>query len=306
MNGLYLATAVILLGGVGTWLLLPHRLGRMTPKRVQSIGAALTILALLLLSGFYSAPSSFVQNAFFYAFATAAVAAAIAMITSRNPVYSALWFALVVLSTSGLFLLAGAQFLAAGTIIVYAGAIIVTFLFVIMLAQSEGQALYDRAARTPAIASLCGFVLLWGVFYALIVVGTPNGPETSDAAGRARVVPLPILIGAVDATGKSARGRILPGSEPAIVISRALSPTSMLPPETTSPDAPTSSHVGGLGASLFTDHLLSVELAGTILFVALIGAIAIATPKAPIRPANRYGVAAGDPAQAEALAKLPS
>ena len=53
----------------------------------------------------------------------------------------------MVLSTSGLFLLAGAQFLAAGTVIVYAGAIIVTFLFVIMLAQMEGRAQYDRAAR---------------------------------------------------------------------------------------------------------------------------------------------------------------
>ena len=98
---------------------------------------------------FYTTPGAFLQNAFFYAFATAALSGAILTITSRNPVYSALWFASVVLSTSGLFLLAGAQFLAAGTIIVYAGAIIVTFLFVVMLAQSEGQAVYDRMARAP-------------------------------------------------------------------------------------------------------------------------------------------------------------
>ena len=70
--------------------------------------------------------------------------------TSRNPIYSALWFASVVLSTAGLFVLAGAQFLAAGTIIVYAGAIIVTFLFVIMLAQMEGKARSTTgAARAP-------------------------------------------------------------------------------------------------------------------------------------------------------------
>ena len=75
-------------------------------------------------------------------------------VTSRNPVYSALWFASVVLSTSGLFLLADAPFLAAGTIIVYAGAIIVTFLFVIMLAQMEGKADYDRAARSPGLGDL--------------------------------------------------------------------------------------------------------------------------------------------------------
>ncbi len=43
-------------------------------------------------------------------------------------------------------------------------------------------------------------------------------------------------------------------------------------------------HVAGLGATLFTDHLISVEIAGAILFVALVGAVCIATPKPPIRP----------------------
>ena len=43
-------------------------------------------------------------------------------------------------------------------------------------------------------------------------------------------------------------------------------------------------HVAGIGESFYTDHLISVELAGTLLFVALIGALAIATQKAPVRP----------------------
>ena len=71
------------------------------------------------------------------------------MITSRNPVYAALWFALATLSTCGLFLLQSAPFLAAATIIVYAGAIIVTFLFVIMLAQQAGATVYDQRSRQP-------------------------------------------------------------------------------------------------------------------------------------------------------------
>ena len=91
---------------------------------------------------------------FFYVFSLAAIVGGLLTVTSRNPVYSALWFASVVLSTSGLFLLAGAPFLAAGTIIVYAGAIIVTFLFVIMLAQMEGKATYDRAARCSGPSDL--------------------------------------------------------------------------------------------------------------------------------------------------------
>ena len=42
--------------------------------------------------------------------------------------------------------------------------------------------------------------------------------------------------------------------------------------------------VAGLGESLYSDHLVTVELAGTLLFVALIAAVAITGPKRPIRP----------------------
>src|SRR5205085_8838218 len=106
---------------------------------------------------------------------------------TRNPIYSALWFAAVVLSTSGLFLLAGAQFLAAGTVIVYAGAIIVTFLFVIMLAQMEGRALYDRTARAPFRATLTCFLLFWALLYSLFLVKPPaagNYPMRADDDAR--------------------------------------------------------------------------------------------------------------------------
>ena len=40
--------------------------------------------------------------------------------------------------------MAGAQFLGIATVAVYAGAIVVTFLFVLMLAQPGGHAMYDR------------------------------------------------------------------------------------------------------------------------------------------------------------------
>ncbi len=86
----------------------------------------------------------------------------------------------MVLSTSGLFLLAGAQFLAAGTVIVYAGAIIVTFLFVIMLAQMEGRAAYDRAARAPFRATLTCFLLFWAL-------ALRADPSSARARGRSGV-----------------------------------------------------------------------------------------------------------------------
>src|SRR5206468_2720771 len=88
-------------------------------------------------------------------------------ITQRNPARAAFSFALVVLSTCGLFLLQAAPFLMAATIIIYAGAIIVTFLFVIMLAQQTGRTDADDRSREPALACVAGFVLLAALLYLL-------------------------------------------------------------------------------------------------------------------------------------------
>ena len=43
-------------------------------------------------------------------------------------------------------------------------------------------------------------------------------------------------------------------------------------------------NVAGLGESLYTDHLVTVGLAGVLLFVALVGAVAITNPKRIERP----------------------
>lgn len=62
-----------------------------------------------------------------------ATVCAIAVISHRNPVASALFLIAVMVSLAVLFLTLNAPFLAAIQIIVYAGAIMVLFLFVIML-----------------------------------------------------------------------------------------------------------------------------------------------------------------------------
>jgi NADH:ubiquinone oxidoreductase subunit 6 (subunit J) len=93
-------------------------------------------------------------------FAVMAIAAAVLMLIQRHPVYSALYFALVVLASAGLFVLGSAPFLAAAIVIVYAGAIIVTFLFVVMLAQQSGAAVYDHRFWSPLPASVASAVLV--------------------------------------------------------------------------------------------------------------------------------------------------
>ena len=52
---------------------------------------------------------------------------------SRNPVTSAMFLVLTIISMAGLFVLLHAFFLAAVQVLVYAGAVMVLFLFVIML-----------------------------------------------------------------------------------------------------------------------------------------------------------------------------
>lgn len=297
---LILPTAVILIGGIGTWLLLPHRHGKARSRTTQAIGTLMAIGALLLMGAFYTPLGDTLRSLFFYGFATAALSGAILTITSRDPVYSALWFASVVLSTSGLFLLAGAQFLAAGTIIVYAGAIIVTFLFVIMLAQSHGQAVYDRMARAPGAAALSGFGLLWAVFYAVVAVPSTGGP--ASARGEDRLRPASTLLIRTAPDGKVLSGSVYPDEGPGVVLRSAIRPTALLGTDVSPAPGVPPAHVAGLGGTLFTDHLLAVELAGALLFVALVGAISMAAPRPPVRPPDRSAAMPGDIAQARNLA----
>jgi NADH-quinone oxidoreductase subunit J len=75
----------------------------------------------------------------FFLFALIAVAGAILLIVSREPIHSALSLILVMVSLAALYLLLGAEFIAAVQIIVYAGAIMVIFLFVIMLLNEGAE-----------------------------------------------------------------------------------------------------------------------------------------------------------------------
>ena len=69
----------------------------------------------------------------FFIFGAISLIGAIAVISFRHPIYSALSLIVTFFSQAGLFVLLGAHFVAAVQVIVYAGAIMVLFLFVIML-----------------------------------------------------------------------------------------------------------------------------------------------------------------------------
>jgi len=275
-----LATISILLGATGTYLLLPHRFGAAKTRTIYTLGAVFSTLGLLGFLALLTPPAlsplaDLVAGSFFYVFAAGAIGAGVMTVTSRNPVYSALWFTGVVISTAGLYLLVDAQFLAAGTIIVYAGAIIVTFLFVIMLAQAEGRAVYDRAARTPGRAVFTSFLLLWSLAFCLATVtgSHRDGFTVADAPAEDRL----------------RRGRELgefrsgAQDDVRIALDRTLRPTSSLFVDG-DPSRP-KPNVAGLGEALYADHMIAVEMAGAVLFAALITAVLIANPKRPGEPA---------------------
>jgi NADH-quinone oxidoreductase subunit J len=69
----------------------------------------------------------------FYIFAAVTVFSALRVISSRNPVHSALFLVLTFCSAAGIWMLLQAEFLAITLVLVYVGAVMVLFLFVVMM-----------------------------------------------------------------------------------------------------------------------------------------------------------------------------
>ncbi|SFZ82618.1 NADH dehydrogenase subunit J [Devosia enhydra] len=117
---------------------------------------------------------------FFYVFSTIAVASALMVISSRNPVHSVLFLILCFVNSAGLFMLAGAEFLALILIVVYVGAVAVLFLFVVMMLDVDFAELRKGVLQYMPIGALVGIILLLEL---LLVAGTfvvaPNAAASS-------------------------------------------------------------------------------------------------------------------------------
>ena len=118
----------------------------------------------------------------FYMFAVITVTAGLMVTVSRNPVHSVLWLILAFLSTSGLFVLLGAEFVAMLLVIVYVGAVAVLFLFVVMMLNIDFAELRAGFIKNAPLGAAVALVLLAelvlgvGAYRAgLIELGTPDG-----------------------------------------------------------------------------------------------------------------------------------
>lgn len=97
---------------------------------------------------------------FFYIFSIIAVASALMVISSRNPVHSVLFLILCFVNAAGLFMLAGAEFLALILIVVYVGAVAVLFLFVTMMLDVDFASLRQGMLQYAPIGVVVGLILL--------------------------------------------------------------------------------------------------------------------------------------------------
>ncbi len=145
----------VVLGALGMWLLLPR-----PSLRGRLLGGVLAAVALGLVASRLPMLGTITAQGLFYVIAGITVVSAVAAVSLRNPLYCAVWFAMTLLGTAGLFLLQGAQFLAVATVVVYAGAILVTVLFVLMLAEPSGRAAYDRLSWEGLLSAVGGVVLI--------------------------------------------------------------------------------------------------------------------------------------------------
>jgi NADH-quinone oxidoreductase subunit J len=126
---------------------------------------------------------------FFYIFASVAVASAVMVITSRNPVHSVLFLILCFFNAAGLFILLGAEFLAMILVVVYVGAVMVLFLFVVMMLDIDFAELRQGMLNYLPVGGIVGLILLVELVLALgtwvvspetsRVIAAPAPPSTS-------------------------------------------------------------------------------------------------------------------------------
>ena len=163
----------------------------------------------------------------FYAFSLMMVAAAVGVITVRNPVYAALFLVLAFFSASAIWMLLEVEFLAIILILVYVGAVMVLFLFVVMMLDINLVPLKEGFMRyLPA-----------GIAVALVMALELMVVVWSKGRFNETVFPVP-------------------------------------PPH---PEG--YSNTKAIGELLFTNYLLAFEVAGVILLVAIIAAIALTLRK---------------------------
>jgi NADH-quinone oxidoreductase subunit J len=164
----------------------------------------------------------------FYIFALLLTVSGLKVITSRNPVGSALFLVLAFFNAAAIWMLLEAEFLAILLVLLYVGAVMVLFLFVVMMLDINLDVLRRDFKRFVPMATVVGAIIV--VETALILwhgYGATSTPVRDAAAAGASAVPNTYLIGKV----------------------------------------------------IYTDYMFAFEVAGLVLLVSIIAAIALTARK---------------------------
>lgn len=318
---LYLGIA---LGALGVWLALPRN--KVSPQiiggLIAAFAAGLVVLGLSLKA--YEVEGA-IPNLYFYLFAAITLGASLRVITHPRPVYAAVYFILTILSSAGMFLILSAEFMAFAMIIIYAGAILITYLFVIMLAtqapsEEELSALagYDATAREPVVAVGAGFAIL-AVLTTMVFRGLGDlpSPEQITAASPGGDAVLRLVPGRVERVLAG-----LPRDDPSRLgddetIAHDDQGEPMIDPitrtvtlgvavegsdgttvyedlrEVAMPDSLRGRNIEALAFDFLNKHPGSVEIAGIVLLMAMLGAVVLARRQVEIDEEAKAAQASG-------------
>ncbi len=111
------------------------------------------------------------------------IIASLLVITRKNPIHSALFMVLTLLSVAVLYLLLHSQFIAVVQVIVYAGAIVMLIVFVIMLLDLEEELRSGlKLLYSKVIGSALAVLFLFGIVYSVVASSLTGkiGPYTPD------------------------------------------------------------------------------------------------------------------------------
>ncbi|CAN7374442.1 NADH-quinone oxidoreductase subunit J [Paraburkholderia hospita] len=164
----------------------------------------------------------------FYIFALLLTVSGLKVITSRNPVASALFLVLAFFNAAAIWMLLQAEFLAILLVLVYVGAVMVLFLFVVMMLDINLDVLRRDFKRFVPMATLVGAIIV--IETALILwhgYGATVQPVRDTTAA---------VAGAADWSNTRLIGKVI-----------------------------------------YTDYIFAFEVAGLVLLVAIIAAIALTT-----------------------------
>ncbi|UNK50190.1 NADH-quinone oxidoreductase subunit J [Lysobacter sp. S4-A87] len=130
----------------------------------------------------------------FFVFAAVATAAAVGVISVRNPVHAVLFLVLTFFSVACTWIIAGAEFLGVALILVYVGAVMVLLLFVVMMLDidvaplREGYVRYLPVGLVVAVVMLVEMLTLIGVKAKVATAFTADVTTGGNTAWLARAL----------------------------------------------------------------------------------------------------------------------